>query len=230
MSFFYTLMERTNSCINVDLVTVEVVVILNYPIHWLLILKCFLICSVTIGWFKEFQKRTNCVVNKKDNSVKKSFDQGSLGVLKTKLKIYLPRIYFFSKKFYKLLSGFLGLLWQQNSLNVWQDTTLGNGDTSQKFVQLLVIPDRQLQVPWNDSGLLVVPGSVTSQFENLGGQVLQNSGQVDWGTGSDSFSVVTFSEESMDSTYWELEAGSARSGLGFGFGFSCAFTFSGHFR
>ena len=85
-------------------------------------------------------------------------------------------------------------------------------------------------MPRNDSGLLVVPGSVTGQFENLGGQVFQNGGQVDWGTGANSFGVVAFSEESMDSTDWELKAGSAGSGLGFGFGFSCAFTFSRHFR
>ena len=83
-------------------------------------------------------------------------------------------------------------------------------------------------MPWNDSSLLVVSGSVTSEFEDLGGQVFQNGGEVDWSTSANSFGVVAFSEESVDSSDWELKAGSAGSRLRLGFNLAC-FTFSGHF-
>jgi len=54
-----------------------------------------------------------------------------------------------------------------------------------KLVQLLVVPDGQLQVSGNDTRLLVVTGGVTSQLENLGREVLQDGGEVDGGTGTD---------------------------------------------
>ena len=54
-----------------------------------------------------------------------------------------------------------------------------------KLVQHLVVPDGQLQVSGNDTRLLVVTGGVTSQLENLGREVLQDGGEVDGGTGTD---------------------------------------------
>jgi hypothetical protein len=42
------------------------------------------------------------------------------------------------------IHGFLCLFWQENGLDVWQNTTLGNGDTRQEFVQFLVVSDGQL--------------------------------------------------------------------------------------
>ena len=80
---------------------------------------------------------------------------------------------------------------------------------------------------WDDSGFLVIPGGVTGQLEDLSAQVFEDGGQVDWGTSSDSFGVVSFSEESVDSTDWELEASSAGSRFGFSFRFS-GFTFARH--
>mgnify|MGYP006919645496 CR=1 FL=1 len=37
--------------------------------------------------------------------------------------------------------GLLGLLGEEDGLNVGQDTSLGDGDTGEQFVQLLVVPD-----------------------------------------------------------------------------------------
>ena len=62
------------------------------------------------------------------------------------------------------LSLLLGLLGQKDSLDVGEDTTLGDGDTGQELVQLLVIPDGELEMPGDDPGLLVVAGSITSQL------------------------------------------------------------------
>jgi len=84
----------------------------------------------------------------------------------------------------------LDLLWQQDRLDVGQDTALSNGDTREKLVQLFVVPDGQLQVPGDDPGLLVVSGSVAGQLEDLSAQVLENSCQVDWSSSADSLGVV----------------------------------------
>lgn len=88
------------------------------------------------------------------------------------------------------LSLLLGLLGQEDGLNVGQHTTLGDSDTGQQFVQFLVVPDCQLQMSGDDTRLLVVTGGVTCQFQNFGSQVFHDGGQVHWGTGSDTFGVV----------------------------------------
>lgn len=49
-------------------------------------------------------------------------------------------------------------------MNVWQDTTLCNCNMSQKLIQFLIVSDGELEMTRNDTGLLVVAGSVTSQF------------------------------------------------------------------
>ena len=102
------------------------------------------------------------------------------------------------------LLGLLGLLWQKNGLDVWQYTALCDSNTGQQLVQFLVVADGQLQVTGDDPGLLVDTGGVSCQFQHLGGQVFQDSCEVHWGTSTNSFSVVTLSQETMDSAYWEL--------------------------
>lgn len=67
-------------------------------------------------------------------------------------------------------------------MNVWQDTTLGDGNVPQKLVQLLIVADGELKVTWDDTGLLVVAGSVSGQLEDLSGEVLEDGSEVNWGT------------------------------------------------
>ena len=52
---------------------------------------------------------------------------------------------------------------------------------------------------WDDSGLLVVTGSITGQLEDLSSEVLKDGSQVDRGTSTHSLNVVAFAEESVDS-------------------------------
>ena len=92
-------------------------------------------------------------------------------------------------------------------MDVWQDTTLGNGDVSEKLVQFLVISDGELKMTWDDTGLLVVTGSVASQFENFGSEILKNSSEVDWSTSTNTLSVVALSEQTVNTTDWECETG-----------------------
>ena len=100
----------------------------------------------------------------------------------------------------------LGLLGQKHSLDVGQDTTLGDGHAGQKLVQLLVVADGQLKVTRDDPGLLVVTGSVSCKLEHFGGQVLKNSGQVHGGTGTNTLGIVALAKKTVDTSNGELQS------------------------
>ena len=97
-------------------------------------------------------------------------------------------------------------------MDVWENTSGGDGGVGHESGELLVVSDGELNVSWDDSALLVVLGGVTCKFEDLSGEVFKNGGKIDWGTGSDSGSSSGCSHESSESTNWELETGSG--GLG----------------
>jgi hypothetical protein len=96
-------------------------------------------------------------------------------------------------------------------VDVGKDTTLGDGDVTQKLVQLLIVSDGELKMTGNDTGLLVVTGSVTSQLEDFSSEVLENGSEVDGSTGTDTLSVVALSEETVDTTNRERETSLGRS-------------------
>lgn len=96
-------------------------------------------------------------------------------------------------------------------MDVGQDTTLGDGDVSEKLVQLLIVPDGELQVAGNDTGLLVIAGGVAGQFEDFRGQILEDSGQVHGRTSTDTLSVVALAEETVDTTDGERETSLRRT-------------------
>ena len=107
----------------------------------------------------------------------------------------------------------LGLLGEKDSLDVGEDTTLGNGDSRQELVQLFVITDGELQVTGNDPGLLVISGGITSQFKDFSSQVFHNCSQVDWSSCSYTLSIVALSEKPVDTTDGELKSSPAGTGL-----------------
>ena len=77
-----------------------------------------------------------------------------------------------------------------------------------KFVQFLVVPDGQEDVPGDDSGLLVVLCGISSQLQHLSSEVFENCCQIDGSTGSNSLGVVGVSEESSNSSDGELKSSS----------------------
>ena len=77
-----------------------------------------------------------------------------------------------------------------------------------KFVQFLVVPDGQEDVPGDDSGLLVVLCGVSGQLQHLSSEVFEDGCEIDGSTGSDSLGVVGVSEESSNSSDGELKSGS----------------------
>jgi hypothetical protein len=99
-------------------------------------------------------------------------------------------------------------------VNVGEDTTLGDGDVSEKLVQLLIVADGELEVARDDTGLLVVAGSVASQLEDFSGEILENGGEVDRGTGTDTLSIVALAEETVDTADGERQTSLGRTAAG----------------
>jgi len=116
-------------------------------------------------------------------------------------------------------------------MNVWQNTTLGNGDMSEKLVQFFIVADSELKMTRNDTGLLVVTSGITSQFEDFGGKILKDGSEIDRSTSADTLSIVALSEETVNTADWERESGLGRAALGAlstGCGLASRFT-SSHF-
>lgn len=86
-------------------------------------------------------------------------------------------------------------------MDVGEDTTLRDDDTAEETVELLIVANGELQVTGDDTRLLVVtggsrtrecpspskgqrgqnlPSGVTGEFENFGGEVLEDGREVDW--------------------------------------------------
>ena len=124
---------------------------------------------------------------------------------------------------------FLALLGEKHRLDVGQDASLSDGHASKKPVELLVVADSQLKMSGVDSQLLVVPGGVAGQLEDLSGQVLHDGGQIHWGSCSYTLGVVAPLEMAVDTTHWELESGTFRTTLALGTSFA-SFSSSRHDR
>ena len=97
---------------------------------------------------------------------------------------------------------------EKNLLDVREDTTLSDSNSTEDFVQFIVVFDSDLKVSWDDH---VFFGSVTSELEYFGGEILENRSEIDWGTSIKTFSVVTFSKYSVDAFNGELKSGSDRA-------------------
>ena len=99
----------------------------------------------------------------------------------------------------------LDLAGEEEGVDVGEDSTSSDGGVSHKLVELLVVSDGELNVSGDDSGLLVVLGGIASELEDLSGEVLKDSSEIDGGTGANSLGVAALLEESGDSANGELE-------------------------
>ena len=59
----------------------------------------------------------------------------------------------------------------------------------------------------DDPGLLVVPGSVAGELEDLSGQIFHDGGQVDRGSGSNPLGVVSLTEKPGQNELQSVERG-----------------------
>ena len=101
----------------------------------------------------------------------------------------------------------LGLLGQQDRVDVGQHTTGGDGDGAQQLGELLIIADGQLNVAGDDAVLLVVAGSISSQLQHLSSDVLKDSSQVYGGSSSDAVGIFALLQVAGDAANRELKAG-----------------------
>lgn len=90
-------------------------------------------------------------------------------------------------------------------VDVGNDTTAGNSGLDES-VELLVTSDGEKQMSGGDSLDLEVLGGVTSELENLGGEVFKDGSTVDGRGGTDSaVGAHSALQESVDSTDGELQ-------------------------
>ena len=73
-----------------------------------------------------------------------------------------------------LFSLLASLLWQEDTVDVWKNTTSSNSDTSQQLAQLLIIAYCQLNVARDNSSLFVITSSIACQLKDLSCKVLQD--------------------------------------------------------
>lgn len=87
-----------------------------------------------------------------------------------------------------------------------EDTTLRDDNVAEELVELFIVADRELEVTGHDTRLfaagssantraiggiyVLVARSVTGQLEDLGSEVLEDGGEVDGRTGTDTGSVL----------------------------------------
>lgn len=109
-------------------------------------------------------------------------------------------------------------------MDVRENTTLRDGDAAEQLVELLVVPDRELEVARVDPGLLVVPGRVPGELEDLGREVLEDRREVHRSAGADPLAVRAGLEVPVDPADRELEPGARRARLGLALGLSALST------
>ena len=70
-------------------------------------------------------------------------------------------------------------------MDVGEHAALGDRDAREELGELLVVADRELDVARDDARLLVVARGVAGELEDLGGEVLEDGGEVDRRAGAD---------------------------------------------
>merc|ERR1719197_1988453 len=99
------------------------------------------------------------------------------------------------------------LLFDERFVNVRDDTTASNGGFDQR-IELFVTTNGQLQVTRCDTLHFQIFGSVASQLEHFGGQILQNGRSVHGGSRTDTAARSrTRFQETVDTTDRKLQTG-----------------------
>ena len=110
-------------------------------------------------------------------------------------------------------------------MDVGKNSTAGDGNTSEQLVQLLIVLDGKGDVTGDDTSLLVVTGGIASKLEDLSAEVLENSGEVNGGTGSHAGGVLSLTEKTANTADGELQSSLGRRAGGLLFA-AASFSFS----
>ena len=100
----------------------------------------------------------------------------------------------------------LGLLRQKNRVDVRQDTTGGDRHRAQELGEFFVVADGELNVARHNSGLLVVAGSVASEFKNFSREVFKHRREVHRRASADSGRVLTDLQVARNTANRELKS------------------------
>ena len=112
------------------------------------------------GQHQRHHRREKYSISGKNNLHKQQYIQIYINSIHTIQKCVMSKAGGgFQKSLLLTLSALLG---QEDGLDVGQNSTLGDGDSGQQFVQLLIVADGELEMPGDDPGLLVVSGGVAS--------------------------------------------------------------------
>ena len=106
-----------------------------------------------------------------------------------------------------LLALLLLHLEQQCSVDVWENTTKGDGGADQR-VELFVAADRKLQVAGGDALHFEVFGRVAGKLEDFGGQILEDGSEVYGGLSADASLLAGYAAQvTLYATAGELVGG-----------------------
>ena len=107
---------------------------------------------------------------------------------------------------------FARLLGKKDRVDVGEDTTRCDGDSSEQLVELLVVLDGKGDVTGHDTSLLVVTGGISSKLQDLGTEVLEDGSEVDGSTGTHAGGVLSLTEVTTDTADGELKSSLGRRG------------------
>ena len=107
---------------------------------------------------------------------------------------------------------FLGrlLLGEEEFIEIWCDTTGGDGDLTDEFVQLLIVLDGELDVTGHDTGLLVFASAIAGQFEQLSYEILNDRRSEDGRTDTEARGVTSLAQKFRDTSDGERKTSFGR--------------------
>ena len=112
-------------------------------------------------------------------------------------------------------------------MDVGEDTTRRDGNTTQQLVELLVVLHGKCNVTGDDASLLVVTGGVAGELEDLGAEVLEDGGEVDGSAGTHAGGVLALTKVAADTADGELQTGLGGRAGGL-LAATASLSFSGH--
>ena len=120
----------------------------------------------------------------------------------------------FPSKLGLFASSLSGRFVDEGLVDVGNDTSSGNGGLD-KGIQFFVTTNGELKMSWCNTLHLQILTGVSSQFQNLGGEVLEDGRSVNSCGGTDTVSVVNrVLQETVHTTNGELKSSLGRSRLG----------------
>ena len=90
-------------------------------------------------------------------------------------------------------------------MDVGEHTTLRDCHSAQQFIQFLVVSHSKLDVTWYNARLLVVASGISSELKDFSSEVLQDGGEVDRGTSTNSRGIAALFEETTNTSNGKLK-------------------------